>query len=58
MPDDDPKNSPLRAVVGPGLIVALISSVLFVMRQLQNAAAIQDCVASERRNCVPITSNG
>ena len=58
MPDDDPKNSPLRAVVGPGLIVALIFSVLFVMRQLQHAAAIQDWVASGRRNCVPITSGG
>ena len=58
MPDDDPKGSPLRAVVGLGLIVALIFGVLFVMHQLQHAAAIQDCVASGRRNCVPITSGG
>ena len=48
------RGSPLRAVVGLALIVALIVGVLFVMRQLQHAASIQDCVASGRRNCVPI----
>src|ERR1700754_1416508 len=31
MPDDEPKSSPLRAVVGLGLIVALVLVVLFVM---------------------------
>jgi hypothetical protein len=56
MPDDDPKGSPLRAVVGLGLVLVLIVGVLFVMHQLQHAAAIQDCVASGRTNCVPITS--
>lgn len=56
MPEDDPKGSPLRAVVGLGLILVLILGVLFVMRQLQHAASIQDCVASGRTNCAPITS--
>ena len=54
MPEDDPKGSRLRAVVGLGLIVALVVGVLFVMQQLRSAAAVQDCVASGRTNCVPI----
>jgi len=56
MPDDEPKSSPLRAVVALGLIVALIVGVLFVVHQLQHAASIQDCVTSGRQNCVPIAS--
>ena len=56
MPDEEPKGSPLRAVVGLGLIVALIVGVLFIMHQLQQAAAIQDCVASGRTNCAPIAT--
>jgi hypothetical protein len=56
MTEEDPKASPWRAVVGLGLIVVLILGVLFVMHELQHAAAIQDCVASGRTNCVPITS--
>jgi hypothetical protein len=56
MPDDEQNRSPLRAVVGLGLIVVLILGVLFVMQQLRHAAAIQDCVASGRTNCAPISS--
>jgi hypothetical protein len=56
MTEDDQKGSPLRAVVGLGLLVALVVGVLFIMHQLQHAAAIQDCVSSGRTNCVPITS--
>lgn len=56
MPDDDPGGGPLRAVAGLGLIVVLIVGVLFVMGQLRHAATIQDCVASGRTNCAPITS--
>lgn len=55
MSDDEQKGSPLRAVVGLGLIAVLILGVLFVMHQLQHAASIQDCVASGRTNCAPIT---
>jgi hypothetical protein len=53
--DNEPSGGPWRAVVGLGLIVALIVGVLFVMQQLRHAAAVQDCVASGRTNCVPIT---
>jgi hypothetical protein len=56
--DGEEPRSPLRAVVGLGLIVVLIVGVLFVMQQLRHAAAVQDCVASGRTNCAPITSGG
>lgn len=56
MADEDPRTSPWRAVVGLGLIVVLILAVLFVMQQLRHASAIQDCIASGRTNCAPITS--
>lgn len=51
---DDAPRSPLRALVGLGLLVVLILGVLFIMQQLRHAAAIQDCVASGRTNCAPI----
>jgi hypothetical protein len=54
MADDNPGGSPWRAVVGLGLIVVLIVGVLFVVQQLRHASAIQDCLASGRRDCVPI----
>jgi len=56
MPEEDPKPSPWRAVVGLGLIAVLIVGVLFIMRELQSAASLQDCVASGRTNCAPIPS--
>jgi hypothetical protein len=56
MAEDEQKGSPLRAVVGLGLIVVLIVGVLFVMHELQHAASLQDCVASGRTNCAPISS--
>jgi heme/copper-type cytochrome/quinol oxidase subunit 4 len=56
MADEEEKGSPLRAVVGLGLIVVMIVGVLFVMHQLQHAASIQDCLASGRTNCAPIES--
>jgi len=54
MGEDDEKRSPLRAVVGLGLILVLILGVVFIMQQLRHASAIQDCVASGRTNCAPI----
>ncbi|HET6308712.1 MAG TPA: hypothetical protein VFG12_16095 [Rhodopila sp.] len=56
MAENEPKSSPLRAVVGLGLIVVLIVAVLFVMHQLQNASSLQDCIASGRTNCAPIAA--
>ncbi|MDR3535056.1 MAG: hypothetical protein P4L71_01025 [Acetobacteraceae bacterium] len=54
--NDEPPTSPLRAVVGLALIAGLIVGVLFIMHELQHAAAIQDCVASGRTNCAPIST--
>ena len=54
--EDAPSRGPLRAVVGLVLIVMMIGGGLFVMQRLRSAAAIQDCVASGRTNCVPITA--
>jgi hypothetical protein len=51
---DQPPTSPLRAVIGLAGNIVLILIVLFVLRQLQHAATIQDCVASGRTNCAPI----
>jgi hypothetical protein len=59
MADDDdehPQTSPFRAVIGLALIAVMILGVLFVMKQLQHAAAIQDCVAAGRTNCAPIST--
>jgi hypothetical protein len=53
-PQPASQGGPWRAVVGLALIAAIIVGVLFVMQQLQHAAAIQDCVASGRRDCMPI----
>ena len=58
MAEENPRGSPLRAVVGLGLIFVLILGVLFVIQQLRHAAAIQDCVAAGRTNCAPITQGG
>ena len=55
MTETDPKGPTLRTAVGLGLIVILILAMLFVVQQLRHATAIQDCVASGRTNCVPIT---
>ncbi len=53
---DETPSSPLRAVVALLLIVGMIVLVLFIMRQLQHASSIQDCVASGRTNCAPIST--
>jgi hypothetical protein len=54
MADDDPGPNPYRALIGLVAIVAMIAAVLFVMHRLNEAARIQDCVASGRTNCAPI----
>jgi len=58
--DDDEagSGSRLRGVAGLGLIIVLVLGVLFVMQQLRHAASIQDCVASGRSNCAPISQQG
>ena len=48
------EQKPYRALVGLAAIVALVIAVLFIVRQLNRAGRIQDCVASGRTNCAPI----
>ena len=55
MPEEKPPGTLLRTLVGLGLIVLLIGGTMFIMQRLRHAAAIQDCVASGRTNCAPIT---
>lgn len=54
----DPGPSRLRSLVGLALVVALFAGVWFVMTQLRRSAALQDCYASGRTNCVIIDSTG
>ncbi|HEY4041762.1 MAG TPA: hypothetical protein VGM32_07940 [Rhodopila sp.] len=57
MAEEEPESGrgPLRTLVGLGLIAVLIVGVLFMIQQLRHAAAIQDCVASGRTDCAPIS---
>jgi heme/copper-type cytochrome/quinol oxidase subunit 4 len=55
MSDDDPKpTGRSRALVGLVVIVLLVMGVLFIMHRLDQAAKMQDCLASGRTNCAPI----
>jgi hypothetical protein len=58
MADEDPGPSPHRALIGLVAIVVAIIAVLFIMHRLNQAAQIQDCVASGRTNCAPIETPG
>ena len=51
---EPPEPNPRRALVGLLAILALVVAVLFIMHRLNQAARIQDCVASGRTNCAPI----
>jgi hypothetical protein len=49
-----PEPNPRRALIGLLAIIALVVAVLFIVHRLDQAARIQDCVASGRTNCAPI----
>ena len=48
------ESNPHRALVGLAVIVAAVVAVLFIVHRLDQAAQLQDCVASGRTNCAPI----
>ena len=54
--DDEPSGPPWRALAGLLAIVVIGVGVWFVMGQLRQSAALQDCLASGRSNCAPITA--
>jgi hypothetical protein len=57
--DEDPNSAPRhRALVGLLLLIGLVVAVLFVVRELQESARMQDCLASGRTNCAPIDTTG
>jgi hypothetical protein len=47
-----------RALIGLTAIVVAIVAVLFIVHRLDQAAKIQDYVASGRTNCAPIEVEG
>ncbi len=54
-PDSEPSSGPPRgALVALLLVIALVGAVLFIMHRLNQAAQLQDCVASRRANCAQI----
>jgi flagellar biogenesis protein FliO len=54
-PDDGSEHAPRRALIGLLVMLALVAAVVFLVHRLQQSAAMQDCVASGRTNCAPIT---
>ena len=57
MSDQPPKNH-LRSLLGLALAAMVFAGVWFVFDHLRRSAALEDCYASGRRNCVTIDSNG
>jgi hypothetical protein len=53
--DDEAPGSPWRALVGLIAIVAIGLGAWFVVQQLRHTASLQDCLASGRTNCAPIS---
>ncbi|HET7883072.1 MAG TPA: hypothetical protein VFL55_19460 [Acetobacteraceae bacterium] len=51
---EPPEPSPRRALIGLAALIIMVVAVLFIMHRLNQAAQIQDCVASGRTNCAPI----
>lgn len=55
-PHHEPAGGPWRAVAGLVVVAVLVAAIYFVMTRLQHAAQLQDCFASGRTNCAPITT--
>ncbi len=51
--DDGPPRGPLIMLV---VLVALVAGTMFIMHRINEASAIQDCAASGRTNCAPIST--
>ena len=53
--DNDPPSGPPRgALIALALVIVLAGAFMFVMRRLNQAGQLQDCIASGRTNCAPI----
>jgi len=56
--EDEPSNNRLRPLIGLAIMVVAFAGIWFVVDQLRRSAALQDCYASGRRDCVTIDSTG
>lgn len=52
--DDEPEPSRRGALVAIAVIAVAILAVIFIVRQLHQAAVIQDCVMAGRTDCARI----
>ncbi|MGH7056526.1 MAG: hypothetical protein ACREFZ_01415 [Acetobacteraceae bacterium] len=52
----EPEGSRRMALVALLIVVAVVVGGLFLWNRLARMAAIQDCVASGRTNCVPVAA--
>jgi hypothetical protein len=58
-PDDEDEPASNRgALIALGVVACLILGGLWLMHVLGAASATQDCIASGRTNCAPVTSSG
>ena len=55
--DDEPSGPPWRPLIGLVVLIIVCIGVWFVMQQLRQSAATQDCLASGRTNCAPISTH-
>ena len=55
---EGPSSNRLRSLVGLALLAALFAGGWFVLNELRRSAALQDCYASGRRECVTIDGTG
>jgi hypothetical protein len=56
--DEDPPHSNRGALAALGVVALLILGGLWLMHVLGAASATQDCLASGRTNCAPISTSG
>lgn len=52
----EPEGSRRMALLALVIVIAVVVGGLFVWQRLSRMAAIQDCVASGRTNCAPVTA--
>ncbi len=57
MPDPD-EPSRRNAIVALVVVAVLVVLAVLMVRGLRRTAALQDCVASGRRDCMPVEAGG
>lgn len=56
--DDHDKNQDAKTLAGLAVAIILVVLTVFLLMKLKQGTALLDCIASGRKNCVPIdTSN-